>query len=176
MTPPDDDAAFARWLAVRTGRELLALRARLAGAAPQVVRAEADRRAHESIVSQLARWRSGEAVLPEEQEVDDPAPLTPSRVWIVHPPADNRRFGEPRRAHLAVHIALWERGRGLVAGAVALPAQDRVLATDDPPPYPPPGGARPLRIAVSRTRAPRFTAAVAADLGAEPVPMGSAGA
>jgi 3'(2'), 5'-bisphosphate nucleotidase len=176
MTPPDDDAAFARWLAVRTGRELLALRARLAGAAPAVVRAEADRRAHESIVAQLARWRSADAVLSEEQEVDDPARLTASRVWIVDPLDGTRGFGEPGRVDWAVHIALWERDRGLVAGAVALPAQDRVLATDDPPPYPPPATGRPLRIAVSRTRAPRFTAALAAELGAEAVPLGSAGA
>ena len=46
--------------------------------------------------------------------------------------------------------------------------------TDDPTPVPAaPGG--PLRLAVSRTRPPEFVEAVAALLGAELVPMGSAG-
>ncbi|MDT5036804.1 MAG: 3(2), 5-bisphosphate nucleotidase, partial [Micromonosporaceae bacterium] len=68
----------------------------------------------------------------------------------------------------------------LTAGAVALPAQHRVLATDVVPPYPPlsvtaaAGG--PLRFAVSRSRPPEFLTALAAQIGAELVPMGSAGA
>jgi 3'(2'), 5'-bisphosphate nucleotidase len=75
-------------------------------------------------------------------------------------------------------VALWSRNLGLEAGAVALPAQHRVLSTDQPPPYPPladPGTAR-LRIAVSRSRPAPFLAAVAEQVGGELVPMGSAGA
>jgi len=65
----------------------------------------------------------------------------------------------------------------LAAGAVAMPAQHRTIATDHPPAYPPmpPGDARPIRIAASRTRPPEFVTALAAELGAELVPMGSAG-
>jgi 3'(2'), 5'-bisphosphate nucleotidase len=78
----------------------------------------------------------------------------------------------------------------LVAGAVALPAAHSVLATDAPPPYPPipgpstpgpgpsaPGAAQsPIRLAASRSRPPAFLHTLAEDLGAELVPMGSAGA
>ena len=77
----------------------------------------------------------------------------------------------------------------LVAGAVALPAQGRTLSTADyqaspaesaPFPAPRPDGqvALPagLRILVSRSRPPAFVQRLAADIGAELVPMGSAGA
>ena len=75
-----------------------------------------------------------------------------------------------------VHIGLWSHGR-LVAGAVGLPAQHRVLATDAPPPYPPLSSTGPTRITVSRTRPPAFMAALGARLGGvDQVPMGSAGA
>jgi 3'(2'), 5'-bisphosphate nucleotidase len=65
----------------------------------------------------------------------------------------------------------------LVAGAVALPAQFRVIDTAAPPAYPPLGSiGTPLRIAVSRSRPPAFVAAIADELGADLIPMGSAGA
>ncbi len=64
----------------------------------------------------------------------------------------------------------------MTAGAVALPAQDRVLSTADPAAPPPPEAGAPVRIVVSRTRAPRFVRDVADLTGAELVPMGSAGA
>jgi 3'(2'), 5'-bisphosphate nucleotidase len=55
-------------------------------------------------------------------------------VWIVDPLDGTREFGEPGRTDWAVHVALWERsdasGPGdLTAGAVALPAQGKVLST-----------------------------------------------
>jgi 3'(2'), 5'-bisphosphate nucleotidase len=131
-------------------------------------------------------------VLSEEGTHDDPARLVADRVWIVDPLDGTREYGEPGRVDWAVHIGLWGRvgptfrasgtdahlGYGrLLAGAVALPAQHRVLGTDTPPAYPPlvdTGGV--LRLVASRTRPPAFLAAVAADLNAELVPMGSAGA
>jgi 3'(2'), 5'-bisphosphate nucleotidase len=180
-TPPAADAAFARWLAAQAGELLLELRAD-GHRHPDALRAAGDARSHELIAGELARWRPTDAVLSEEA-VDDPARLDAERVWIVDPLDGTREFGEPERVDWAVHIALWQRvdgGGRLSAGAVALPAQHRVLATDAPPPYPPlsrqaaSGG--PPRLVVSRTRPPEFLSALAADLGAELVPMGSAGA
>jgi 3'(2'), 5'-bisphosphate nucleotidase len=128
-------------------------------------------------------------VLSEEGK-DNPARLAAARVWIVDPLDGTREFGEADRVDWAVHIALWERGE-LSAGAVALPAQDLVLSTADygaratrTTPFPAlktdatgtealPAG---LRILVSRSRPPAFVQHLAADVGAELVPMGSAGA
>ena len=84
-----------------------------------------------------------------------------------------REFSEPGRLDWAVHVALWSDD-DLVAGAVAMPADGVCYATDDPPSLPArPEG--PLRLAVSRTRPPAFVAELADTLGAELVPMGSAG-
>jgi 3'(2'), 5'-bisphosphate nucleotidase len=209
MPPPPDDAGFARWLATRAGEALLALRPQIAD--PAALRDAGDKRAHDLLVTELARWRPGDAVLSEEAVRDDVAGrLAAERVWIVDPLDGTREFGEPGRSDWAVHVALWSRAArstsgasgavtpdpaavtpglaveavtpdpavvtpGLVAGAVALPAQDLVLATDQPPPYPP-AVDRPVRIVVSRSRPPAFVVAVAEAIGAELVPMGSAGA
>ncbi|HEX9623225.1 MAG TPA: inositol monophosphatase family protein, partial [Streptosporangiaceae bacterium] len=63
----------------------------------------------------------------------------------------------------------------LTAGAVALPAQGRVLSTLEPGPAPGAGHHR-LRLVVSQSRAPQLVKDVAALIGAELVPWGSAGA
>ncbi|MEO3887989.1 inositol monophosphatase family protein [Nonomuraea sp. B5E05] len=81
---------------------------------------------------------------------------------------------EEGRSDWAVHVALWERGR-LTAGAVALPAQGRTLTTADPPKRPAHVKGR-FRIAVSRTRPPEFVQKLAYLVGADLVPIGSAGA
>ncbi len=196
--PPAVDGAFARWLAEQTGALLCDLRAehghadpaaaKPVGAAPDQrsseLRALGDKHAHNLIITALARWRPGDEVLSEEGVRDDLARLTAERVWIVDPLDGTREFGESGRADWAVHIALWARTSTapchLAAAAVALPAQHRVLATDFPPGYPPmspdaAAGGR-LRLTVSRTRAPAFLSEVADRLGADLVPMGSAGA
>jgi 3'(2'), 5'-bisphosphate nucleotidase len=183
--PPASDGAFARWLAGQTGQLLCELRADPALTAdPDALRAAGDKQAHNLIVTALARWRPGDAVLSEEGVRDDPARLEADRVWIVDPLDGTREYGEPGRTDWAVHIALWTRTAaapyGLTAAAVALPAQARVLATDDPPGYPPmsadaASGGR-LVLAASRSRPPAFLGAVADRLGADLLPMGSAGA
>ena len=173
------DHELARDLAVATGRRLIELRA-AAGASADAdgLRKAGDLLAHEFLTAELARLRPQDAVLSEEGR-DDPVRLTASRVWIVDPLDGTREFGEPGRTDWAVHVALWERG-DLTAGAVALPARDLVLSTLEPPARP--AGARAagsgtsLRILVSRSRPPEFVQRLAADLGAELVPMGSAGA
>ena len=172
---PADDDRLAAELAEQAGRRLLLLRSR--GGDPDDLRKAGDASSHEFLSARLTARRPGDAILSEEGR-DDAARLTSDRVWIVDPLDGTREFGEPGRTDWAVHVALWERGE-LTAGAVALPARDRVLSTAGPPspPEPAPGGAaRPLRIVVSRTRAPAFAAGVAQDVGATLVPLGSAGA
>ena len=151
---------------------LLDLRAR--GGAPDVLRKAGDRLSHEFLTAELAASRPADAILSEEG-LDDKARLSADRVWIVDPLDGTREFGEEGRTDWAVHVALWERGPGLTAGAVALPAQDRVLSTANLPKLPNAGN-DPLRIVVSRSRAPRLVYDVADRIGAELVPCGSAGA
>jgi 3'(2'), 5'-bisphosphate nucleotidase len=174
-----DDHALAAGLADRAGRLLLELRAR--GGDPDVLRKAGDRQSHEFLMAELARERPDDAVLSEEG-TDDKARLTADRVWIVDPLDGTREFGEPGRSDWAVHVALWARdaaaGAGdLIAGAVALPAQDRILSTaaqaTDPADQ---VVQRPPRMVVSRSRASQLVKDVAALIGADLVPCGSAGA
>ena len=131
-----------------------------------------DAAAQRAIAAVLAEHRPGDAVLSEEA-ADDPARLTADRVWIVDPLDGTREYRAGDRHDWAVHVALWEAG-DLVAGAVGLPALDEVLTTA-PAPVVPPVTDGPLRVAVSRSRAPQVARAAAAALDAVLVPMGSAG-
>ena len=171
-----DDHALARDLAGQAGRRLLELRAQ--GGDPDVLRKAGDRLSHEFLTAALARQRPGDVVLSEEG-ADHPARLSARRVWIIDPLDGTREFGEPGRADWAIHVALWERDRGeLTAGAVALPAQGRVLSTLEPPAAPPDDAPAParVRITVSRSRPPGFVRNIPGRLDAELVPLGSAGA
>ncbi len=165
------DDELARDLAAQAGRALLALRD--PGADPDELRKQGDRQSHELLMAELARHRPDDAVLSEEGK-DDPVRLAARRVWIVDPLDGTREFGEAGRSDWAVHVALWADGE-LVAGAVALPAVGRVLSTAEPI-QPVPAPASPLRLVVSRSRPPEFVRLLAAQLGAELVPLGSAGA
>jgi 3'(2'), 5'-bisphosphate nucleotidase len=172
-----DDHVLARDLAEQAGWLLLDLRVR--GGDPDVLRKSGDRLSHEFLVAQLAARRPGDAVLSEEG-IDDKARLAAERVWIVDPLDGTREFGEEGRADWAVHVALWERTAPgavgeLTAGAVALPAQGEVLSTVAPPEFRPEGNT-PLRLVVSRSRAPQLVRDVADRVGADLVPCGSAGA
>jgi 3'(2'), 5'-bisphosphate nucleotidase len=173
-----DDHRLAHDLAAQAGELLLALRAD--GGDPRELRDAGDRRSHEFLASQLSQLRPGDAVLSEEGR-DDPARLAADRVWIVDPLDGTREFGELDRTDWAVHVALWERGAqpagALAAGAVALPAQGRVLSTARPPAAPPaPQPGQPVRVLVSRTRPPAFLDRLAGRIELTLIPMGSAGA
>jgi len=163
------DAALAAALATEAGELLLRVRATVP---VDERKAEGDRQSHELLMARLQRERPGDAVLSEEGK-DDKARLSADRVWIVDPLDGTREFGEGDRTDWAVHVALWERG-SLVAGAVALPAQGVTYDSGRPPVVPALGS--PLRLVVSRTRPPALVTALAELLGAELVPMGSAGA
>lgn len=191
-TPPVNDSAFARWLVDRAGQVLLQVREDVGYADGKALKAAGDKAAHDLLRAELARWRPADAVLSEEDDESRvawaegaarPDRLGAERVWIIDPLDGTREFSEQGRADWAVHVALWTAECAhpscLAAGAVAMPAQHRTLATDTPPAYPPlplssaTGG--PIRIAASRTRPPAFVTALAEEIGAELVPMGSAG-
>jgi 3'(2'), 5'-bisphosphate nucleotidase len=168
------DDVLAHDLAKAAGQRLLALRA--AGGEPRDLRAAGDRLSHEFLIAQLALHRTGDAVLSEEGK-DDERRLTARRVWIVDPLDGTREFGEPGRTDWAVHVALWNDGE-LTAGAVALPAQQRVLSTSQGAvaASAPPSGQDSIRMVVSRSRPPEFVHRLADSLGAVQLPLGSAGA
>jgi 3'(2'), 5'-bisphosphate nucleotidase len=165
------DSALCRAIAATVATRLVEVRS----AVPSGRRAgeAGDAAAQRVIVDMLRAARPGDAVLSEEA-ADDPRRLSAERVWIVDPLDGTREFGESGRRDWAVHIALWAMG-DLVAGAVALPGRNQVLATDEPLPRPAGTPGVPIRIAVSRSRPPDVLSAVVARTGAELVPMGSAG-
>jgi 3'(2'), 5'-bisphosphate nucleotidase len=171
-TPPDaaDDHALAAWLAETAGRRLLEVRGE--GLEGRELKDAGDRAAHELLMTLLAEHRPADAVLSEEGK-DDKARLSAERVWIVDPLDGTREFSEIPRDDWAVHVALWERGE-LTAGAVAQPELGETFSTAHPPVVPPRTSPRP-RIAVSRSRPPEFVHALAKELDAELVAMGSAG-
>jgi 3'(2'), 5'-bisphosphate nucleotidase len=166
-----DDHTMAAWLATVAGEELLRVRA--SGLVGRELKDAGDLRSHELLMELLAAHRPGDAVLSEEGK-DDATRLAASRVWIVDPVDGTREFSEPPRDDWAVHVALWADG-DLVAGAVAQPGLGQTFSTGAPPIVPASTAQRP-RLAVSRTRPPEFMNALAEEIGAELVPMGSAGA
>jgi 3'(2'), 5'-bisphosphate nucleotidase len=164
------DEDLAAHLAEEAGRLLLEQRnsSLLQGAALGHV---ADQVANAFILTGLAEWRPADAVLSEESP-DDRVRLANSRCWIIDPLDGTREYGEGR-PDWAVHVALAVDGVP-VLGAVAVPALGRLFRSDAVA-APAAARERPV-ILVSRTRPPEEVAEIAALLGAELRPMGSAGA
>jgi 3'(2'), 5'-bisphosphate nucleotidase len=169
----ESDGQLAIRIAKEAGTLLMEMRSVTPEGGPALAKA-GDRAAHELIVSGLTHARPEDAVISEEDDRGGWPWPRPDRQWIVDPLDGTREYGEGR-ADFAVHVALVVGGRPVI-GAVALPAEDLTLSTDQPAeiPLPPPG--TPLRILVSRTRPPREATALAEILSAQLVPMGSAGA
>ena len=165
------DADLAVSLAGEAGELLMELRRDL-GLHPDRLRAEGDRQAHDLLAARLAAERPEDALLSEEG-ADDLRRLDFERVWVVDPLDGTREYGEPGRSDWAVHVALAVGGVAVV-GAVALPARGLVLGTHPPAPMPP--APSPPVVMTSRTRHPWAAAVVATALGADLVPLGSAGA
>ena len=107
-----------------------------------------------------------------EESCDDKLRLGQSRVWIIDPLDGTREYSEGRD-DWAVHVALAVDGVPKL-GAVAVPAKGRLFRSDRVEACST-HRERPLML-VSRTRPPAEAAEIAALLGAEMVPMGSAGA
>ena len=165
-----NDTELARQIAETAGRILVELRSSGMFAGKELGQA-GDELANAFIMRALRRNRPDDAILSEEER-DNSARLSSSRVWIVDPLDGTREYGEAR-ADWAVHVALAIDGTATL-GAVALPGLPLTLSSDDQLSRPHHSGR--LRMLVSRTRPAAEAVAVAEALGAELVPMGSAGA
>ncbi|MDX3911060.1 MAG: 3'(2'),5'-bisphosphate nucleotidase CysQ [Sphingobium sp.] len=164
------DADLAAHLAYVAGKLLLEVRAS-AMFSPKALGKAGDQTANQFLVHAIREQRPDDGLLSEEMACDGKR-LAKSRVWIVDPVDGTREYGEAR-TDWAVHVALAVDGVAKV-GAVALPGLNVVLRSDRPSPLPTPV-ATP-RMVVSRTRPAAEALAVAEALGAELLPMGSAGA
>lgn len=166
------DADLAAHLAQVAGQILLDVRD--SGLfSPKALGKAGDQTANQFLCHALREQRPDDGLLSEEEK-DNAERLRQSRVWIVDPVDGTREYGEAR-ADWAVHVGMAIDGQAVI-GAVALPGLDGgvVIRSDQPrtvPPAPP-----QLRMVVSRTRPAAQAVAVADRLGAELVPMGSAGA
>jgi 3'(2'), 5'-bisphosphate nucleotidase len=169
----DSDARVAADLAGQAGDLLLTLRT-ASGLSGKDLGKRGDAAANSLLLRELAERRPHDAVLSEES-ADSPARLSAKRVWIIDPLDGTREYGMPGRDDWAVHVALWQHGKGITAAAVAQPAMHLVYSSENvrsakhrPRPR--------LRFLVSDSRPPAFATQVAKALGADVVPMGSAGA
>ena len=175
-----DDHLEAARIATAAGELLLSIRDEMSsrGADPKEMKDEGDRRSHEFIMEELRRVRPDDAILSEEGREEDGsdgvARLSAERTWIIDPVDGTREYSEPPRTDWAVHVAMVVDGKPVV-GAVALPALGITLSTADPVAMPETGADTP-RMIVSRSRPPAAALAVAEQVGAELVEMGSAGA
>ena len=164
------DAELAAHLAEVAGRLLIEVRA--SGVLSlKALGAAGDATANQFLCHAIREQRPDDGLLSEEEK-DDAARLSKSRVWIVDPVDGTREYGEAR-TDWAVHVGLAIDGVATI-GAVALPGSGLVLRTDQPAPLSP--TPETLRMLVSRTRPAAEAVAVAGALGAELVAMGSAGA
>ncbi len=164
------DGDLAAQLADQAGRILLQVReSGLFGG--KALGKAGDQTANQFLCHALREQRPEDGLLSEEEK-DNAERLAKERVWIVDPVDGTREYGEAR-ADWAVHVGLAVDGVPAL-GSVALPGLGTVLRSDAPGTVPPPPGT--LRMVVSRTRPAREATGVAQAIGAELVPMGSAGA
>lgn len=168
--PAMTDAELAAHLAEVAGKLLLTVRESGMLSLKQLGKA-GDATANQFLVHALREQRPEDGLLSEEEK-DNLDRLQFSRTWIVDPVDGTREYGEAR-TDWAVHVGLAIDGVATI-GAVALPGAGIVLRTDQPRQIPP--APERLRMVVSRTRPAHEAVAVAGAIGAELVPMGSAGA
>lgn len=167
------DAELAAELAEQAGALLLDLRREIGTVDPVELGNRGDQLANTFLLDRLASARPDDAVLSEESS-DDLTRLDAERVWIIDPLDGTREYSRAGRPDWAVHVALWQRGRGITAAAVAQPALGAVYRSDRA--ESPVASRGRMRLLVSDTRPPAFADALAEAIGAELVPMGSAGA
>ena len=165
-----NDGDLAAHLAEVAGKILLDVRASGLFSGKSLGKA-GDQTANQFLCHALREQRPEDGLLSEEEK-DNAERLAKERVWIVDPVDGTREYGE-ERADWAVHVGMAVDGAP-VLGAVALPGAGVVLRSDQPGEVPP--APERLRMVVSRTRPAKEATGVAEEIGAELVPMGSAGA
>jgi len=164
------DEELAAHLAEEAGRLLLELRGAASGA--DGLGAAGDKTANAYLIDSLASARPDDVILSEESP-DPRERLGRERVWIIDPLDGTREYAEGRD-DWAVHVALAIRGAPAI-GAVAVPGRGLLFRSGRVEMPARPERARPIML-VSRTRPPPECGDVAAMLGADLVPAGSAGA
>ncbi|MDQ2878309.1 MAG: 3'(2'),5'-bisphosphate nucleotidase CysQ [Pseudomonadota bacterium] len=169
MSAGESDARLAARLATEAGAILLDLQVR-SGLAGKDLGKAGDAAANAFLMRALRAARPDDAILCEEEK-DTAYRLGARRVWIVDPLDGTREYGEGRN-DWAVHIAL-AVDHAAAVGAVALPGLALTFTSDRPLPLAPAN--TPPRMVVSRTRPAPEAVAVAEEIGAELLPMGSAG-
>ena len=165
-----NDHELAAHLAQAAGKLLLDVRASGLHSGKALGKA-GDETANQFLCDFIREARPDDGLLSEEEK-DNPERLAKSRVWIVDPVDGTREYGEGR-SDWAVHVALAIDGEPAI-GAVALPALGLVLRTDQP--HPLASAPTTPRMVVSRTRPAKEALDVGEKIGAELIPMGSAGA
>lgn len=170
MSVEEPDVRLAERLATEAGDILLALQ-KSSGLDGKDLGKAGDEAANTLLMKALRAARPDDGILCEEER-DSAARLSARRVWIIDPLDGTREYSEAR-SDWAVHVALAIDGAPVV-GAVALPGLGLTLQSAAPPALQPAN--TPPRMLVSRTRPAAEAVAVAQALGAELLPMGSAGA
>ncbi|GAA4046351.1 3'(2'),5'-bisphosphate nucleotidase CysQ [Parerythrobacter jejuensis] len=168
----ESDGELAARLAAEAGEILLTVRAD-AGLSGMALGNLGDKTANDYLCAALAEHRPEDGLLSEERK-DTSERLAMLRVWIVDPVDGTREYGEAR-GDWAVHVGLAIDGVAAV-GAVALPGLDGGIVLRSDAPATVPAMADVPRMVVSRTRPAPEAVAVAQQIGAELLPMGSAGA
>jgi 3'(2'), 5'-bisphosphate nucleotidase len=170
MTRAMTDVEHAAHLAESAGKILIQVRDSGLFSAKALGKA-GDQTANQFLIHALGEQRPDDGLLSEEMKCDG-SRLGQDRVWIIDPVDGTREYGEGR-TDWAVHIGLAIDGVATI-GAVALPGLGLTLTTATPRPLAPANA--PPRMLVSRTRPAAEAVAVAEAVGAELLPMGSAGA
>ncbi len=170
MTLEEPDVRLAERLATEAGEVLLALQ-RSSGLEGKELGKAGDEAANALLMKALRAARPDDAILCEEER-DNPSRLAARRVWIVDPLDGTREYSEAR-SDWAVHVALAIDGAPVV-GAVALPGLGLTLHSAAAPALA--AANTPPKMLVSRTRPAADAVAIAEAIGAELLPMGSAGA
>ncbi len=170
MNIEESDVRLAERLATGAGEILIALQ-KNGGLKGKALGDAGDAQANAWLIRELAAARPDDAILSEE-EADNAARLAAHRVWIIDPLDGTREYSEGRN-DWAVHVALSIGGEPVV-GAVALPGLNVTLSSGSPSPLEP--AHTPPKMLVSRTRPAKEALDVAKAIGADLLPMGSAGA
>lgn len=170
MINEESDVRLAERLATETGAILIGLRAS-SGLTGTALGQAGDEAANAYVMRALRAARPDDAILCEEEK-DCTSRCGFRRAWIIDPLDGTREYGEGRN-DWAVHVALAIDCAPTV-GAVALPGLGVTLSSRAPGPLGP--AQVPPRMLVSRSRPAPEALAVAETLGAELLPMGSAGA